>query len=883
MADTHSQLQPAKPVGPKTQGTTVYLAPDPLRSIYVYVDATQEEAKQASENAQSGTVTFVTQGGRKLGAQLIRTWFPAGTWHGTLDATGNLSDVRCKFPADIDSKVVETLRERGTRENLIAWAQTADVLAQIDKLQKGSRGQTIRIVVAYSKAQGGDVKSLPEKLDLTAGDNTVLKDPRLAEMYLQFVEHFGKVRVDHALAVDGLTEQEIAQVESDRPNIIAITNLFVQGVAEFNGAKGQASPSPDLDNLRAMLEVIFYQKQAKNDLARRNMLAIGIAELRVHEGNGQSSTKQDIGVHRRVFTGRPSVLLYDRFGSYVASAGRPLDTEYRSIDLEKINRDSAIPHFSIEVSDKGLYLFLRSLEQQLGEPLREVEALAASLYKHTIYISHEIDRRYNGQIGARIIEMAPVVIAFFVVHAIASRLLATGHPAAFAFMALVKGAGLVFGIDFALINMSRLAQAGAHFHRMEELHREVGEKAALTKLSEQHLYLGAMALIDAMADFIATGVLIAGSLGVTKGRALVEGLKKSREARVELTVENGRATKITSTRGETRIEAAVPKKPTQAKGLQTNERKPPDESSAEPHAVEEPGPSAAEGRHARQPEIVKHVVKRPRALDMSADQLRADTAAQRELFEAAQQAVERQNAFIRKLLADLGIKDAEATSILKRPTFEEFIEGVLAKVGGRKGYKTVGEMSDMIRGRVNLEKPEQVAKAARALRAQKEMSAIDFEKPQARMGIEGAYPRYHVDVVDPVTGLKHEWQIGTKQTTRLYEQAGIEVGKLDIKPENRNVHDVEYDIFKSINDPAKSVPAAERAALQRLAEEVGIPAYRRKVARLSARLGKENISGSELESMIKALHTEASAILARLVELKGGDPDGLRFVESFLH
>jgi len=876
-------LAPTKPFG-KQQTATVYVAPDPLRSVYVYVDVPKDQAEKALTGKKtSGGVVFVTVSGKKKITQLTKTWFPAGTWQAVIDAKGSLDQLECKFPKDMDPKVVASLRERGTHENVIDWVADQDVIEEINKLVLGSRGRSVRIVVSYSKLQSGDIKSVPDQLPLTGGNNALLADPLIAEMYLQFVEHFGGVKVDHNLATGGLTEEEIKLVEADRPKIIEITNLFVQGLGEFDSAKGSANPPVDINNLRALLEVLFYQRKAKNDLARRNMLAIGIAQLWTHDSAGKSLLKPDIGIHRRVVSGPVGLLLYDRFGSPVRFMGRPMDTEHRSIDLDKINRDSAIPHFSIEVSDKGLYLFLRSLEQTFGEPLREVEALAASLYKHSIFISHEIDRRYNGQIGQRIIEMAPVVIAFFVVHAIATRLMATGHPAAFAFMALVKGAGLIFGLDFALISMAKLAEAGAHFHRLEELSREDGKEVKLTKLSEQHLYLGSMALIDAMADFIAMGVFIAVPLAVVKGRALAEGLKKSADARVELKVENGRAVEIKSKKSKAKIEVAVPKKPAEgtSKGLGTKDKAPDKVPESKP--IEDANAGAGEGKRAGKPkpEILKP--KRPRALDMTAEQLRADKAAQIELFQAAQEAVARQNAFIQRILKSIGIEGAEAKSILKRPTFEEFIEGVLAKVGERKGYKTVGEMTDMIRGRINLELPEQVRKVVRALQRNKEAVVINQEGPQTRMDVKGAYPRHHLDVVDPVTGIKHEWQVGTKQTTQLYEAPGIEVGKVKVKPENRNIHDIEYDIFKAINDPSKKLSAAEQAQLKKLAEDVGIPAFRLKVAKLSARLGKENLSAAELQAEIKALHKEAGEILKKLVDAKGGDPAGVNFVEGFLH
>jgi hypothetical protein len=82
------------------------------------------------------------------------------------------------------------------------------------------------------------------------------------------------------------------------------------------------------------------------------------------------------------------------------------------------------------------------------------------------------------------------------------------------------------------MNMDRLAEAGAHFHKMEELHREVGDtEVKLTQLSARHLRLGAAALLDALADFIAGGVLLVGALAVTPGVALARGIARQTSAR----------------------------------------------------------------------------------------------------------------------------------------------------------------------------------------------------------------------------------------------------------------------------------------------------------------------------------------------------------------
>ena len=632
-------------------------------------------------------------------------------------------------------------------------------------------------------------------------------------MYLQFVEPFGKVPVDYRLARDGLSAKEIARVEQDRPPIIDITNLFVQALTEFEAAaRGPVSrPPPNRENFRGMAETLFHQRQVKNDLARRNMLAIEIGSLLYPKGDGTKGHKTDIGIGRRDAADKP-LLLYDRDGNAVRGFGAPLDTEYRTIDLAKLERDTGLPRLGLQVENRAIYSLLRSMERQLGEPLHEVEALAASLYQFSHDIAHEIHQRYNGEIADRLVAMAPVVILFFVLHAVAAHLIATGNPAGPPLMVLLKAAGWIFGIDFALINLKRLAEAGRHFQRMELLHRTAqGEKAKLTKLSERHLTLGARALLDAMADFIAMGVLIGGSYSISRfGPALAKGVKKAlaakSEARVKLNLEDGVVTSIEQLPQavETNVKLAV-KKEQPTGELQSAQRKVGGEP-AEAYPIESAA-APVEGQKATPIATETLTVRRPRALDQSPAEFAKDVAAQRELFAAAKGVLPRQTAVMQEVLDELGIKDAEVKSILKRDSPEEFTKTSIEKVRDRKKrYKTMGEMTDMVRGRANLEDPAQVERVARKLRDKMTArapagDAPKVQEPLERVGVEDGYPRWHVDVVDPETGIRYEWQIGTKATTRLYEQAGIDVGGLKIEPGNRNIHDIEYDIFKSIQEP----------------------------------------------------------------------------------
>jgi hypothetical protein len=132
---------------------------------------------------------------------------------------------------------------------------------------------------------------------------------------------------------------------------------------------------------------------------------------------------------------------------------------------------------------------------------------------------------------------------------------------------------------------------------------------------------------------------------------------------------------------------------------------------------------------------------------------------------------------------------------------------------------------------------------------------------------------------DPETGMTHEWQVGTKATTRAFEGGdGIPKIKLpdglELKPGMKpNIHDIEYDIFKAMED-SKYVQDRD------LAKELGIPEFRKKVAELAAETGRKGdlIPATELDARITVLHDEAGGILKKIVDRKGAG-----YVQHFFH
>ncbi len=636
-------------VGPVQE---IHLRPDvgPLKEIFVYYDPLE---KRGPEHKR-GYVRFYPTSEHRPVAQLVYSWFPPGTWKIKLsepDQSGTIYATSVEPTwSNVHETVVAALQDRLKSLDLaimwqfgnlphskknIAW-QKAEVTEAVRSAAE--KGREILLKVAYDR-DDGDIRGLHISEPVHSDPSYLLDEP-LARLFLEFVEHFGNIEVDHSLATGGLTEEKLQKLRESSPAVVdTITNLFTQGYGEFDWSRSSAQPPPGLEEFKQMEEAIFFQARMKNDLARRNMLLIGIGFLLDKHGK-----RADIGVLRRpcvsgaACEGDPRWLLYDRHGVALPGAGGTFrDLEYRSVDLEKLKREAVfpvpvpgapvmfvvrgVPIVEIDLQDRNIYTFLRALEQGLGGPPRELVALAASLFNYGLFIAREMhERNKAGVLAGRTIEFAVGAFLFFVIHAMAASCKASPSPpvqaVGYLLIAMARAVGAILGVDFALTNMEKLALAGRHFAQMERLHRESAEnrssasgssgagqaggdpvelpalkEAKLTKLSEGHLTAGSEALLDAMADYFALGVVLVGGIGVAKlrrmraaakeAKALLEHIENSEEeAHSELKVnDDGVVEEIEPAKPADKLEdvpAPKPGKPGKPAGGLGFEKPPPD-------------------------------------------------------------------------------------------------------------------------------------------------------------------------------------------------------------------------------------------------------------------------------------------------------------------
>ena len=246
-------------------------------------------------------------------------------------------------------------------------------------------------------------------------------------------------------------------------------------------------------------------------------------------------------------------------------------------------------------------------------------------------------------------------------------------------------------------------------------------------------------------------------------------------------------------------------------------------------------------------------------------------AIQREVYAMAQQWKAEQEAFMSGIMREHNIS-GQFSNMLKRDGFDEFVGGILEKTA-RKEYSTIGQMDDIVRGRVNVDSWDDAVKLQNILESQSghlvstdPKRALTFGNGLAGYG----YPRFHA-IMQRSTGITHEWQIGTRAVTEVFETPGIALPKgLQLKAGMKtDLHDIEYDIFAPL---MKQAP--------RFANSFGIPAFRNQVDMVAARAGRLGSSypANQMVQDIQRLHLEAGQILDALYR-RGGQS----LIERFFH
>lgn len=497
-----------------------------------------------------GSVLFKTESGKEIWRTLTKTCLSPGTWQLTVGQK-NPQKSSVASPVNVDQDLLKATLEKAKRGTSILETSgpSKEPYDQVlHCLFMSSRGLTVPILVGWSAEDAGGKAG--EKIPTTMLTDDYLHElgrQDLAVMFLALLEHFAGIAIDDGVAVGGISRDEYKEIiakPSKDPSLSAkdIARILTRAFHEI-----QAIKKPADEHLVMMVSTILRQRKLKNPLAVANQLEIGNGMLRLPGGKYE----KDYGLRERA---RERFLLYDKWGEAVPEYIGVADRFYRTIDLSKI----AV----VKVSDESG--MIRVLQQVfVYDNVLAIETIVA-LIKFSDYIAQEVYKQFRlAKVEEYVLQMLPMTIAFFVVHAIGGFLAKRGHPAGFAILAAAKAAGWVMKIDYYLMWHKVMIEAGGHFSRMEKIHRTIaGEKSKeqLTKLSRYHLVLGSTALLQGIYSAVAMKVFfVGGKLGGAAGKSIAKFVAKMRkQAAYELVIDpNGNITEIRAIRGSEALEIPV--------------------------------------------------------------------------------------------------------------------------------------------------------------------------------------------------------------------------------------------------------------------------------------------------------------------------------------
>ncbi|UCF64278.1 MAG: hypothetical protein JSW33_00180 [bacterium] len=586
---------------PRKDGrNVVFVCNEVLKEIWVHID----------EQNLTGVITFHTRSAKEIRRRLVYTWFAQGIYQVTYKKHKNPPpEVYSEIISaeNVDPVILDRLKKLEKDKYFSAFQYIIEGNYPYDQMidcllsSAVSREITIRVtyVLPSDGQKGGDIPEKPLSDDYLP----LLKNEYLANLYIILLEHFAGINIDEKVAAGGITRkeyQDIIKIKSKDPSLEAktIARILTQATVEYVRARGKEAD--DLSYLPLLVEAILYQRKRKNALATLNQLEIAVGLYRLP--NGQ--LVNDLGIKRR---GESALLLYDKFGNAIQAFLGYMDTYYRNVDLDKV------PMIQIKLGDSAEAQFLRVLEQTFAFPNREIYVFCASMGDFYKFIVEEVARLYNGEIQKRFMEMLPVAIGFFVVHAVVGAMAKRGNPYAIALIVVAKAVGWIMDIDMGITTLSKMAEAGRHFAMMEKIHRRSPQekgKEKLTKLSLYHLELGTRSLIDAMAELAAMGIFIAGQkLGQKLASPIAKYVTTVRErAKLEIHVENGKCTKVRSVDGKKVIE--IEAHPAESvKGIERTTSTGKKLKLVDRPPIEEAGPNIGSRERAHRPTPAKQPVK----------------------------------------------------------------------------------------------------------------------------------------------------------------------------------------------------------------------------------------------------------------------------------
>jgi hypothetical protein len=162
---------------------------------------------------------------------------------------------------------------------------------------------------------------------------------------------------------------------------------------------------------------------------------------------------------------------------------------------------------------------------------------------------------------------------------------------------------------------------------------------------------------------------------------------------------------------------------------------------------------------------------------------------------------------------------------------DAFIGKVLEKQRRWKEPEIIGEMTDMSRGRFDVDSFDEAAAIAESLESRftKAFGADNVTVKPPR----DVYKRFHILVRDPHTGVFHEWQIGTKALTKFIEEVPVRMPK-GVLLHGDDFHVVMYDVLAKLDEPDIRI---RHGLPDNIADDIGLSTLQKKYDALMVEAG----------------------------------------------
>ena len=221
------------------------------------------------------------------------------------------------------------------------------------------------------------------------------------------------------------------------------------------------------------------------------------------------------------------------------------------------------------------------------------------------------------------------------------------------------------------------------------------------------------------------------------------------------------------------------------------------------------------------------------------DDLESNLVDQRRLTEAAFETNQRMQTVSDDISSDFGLEPSKVG--LKGNDFgvddvskidqDEFIAKVLEKTRRWDDPENIGSMTDMSRGRFDVESFEEATAIADSLESR--LNQAFGSENVLRKPVPEVYKRHHILVRDPATGVHHEWQIGTEALTRMIEKVSVTLPD-GVNLHGHNFHVVMYDVLDKLSNPKVR---AKHNLPDSIVDDIGLSGIRRRYDQLMLEAG----------------------------------------------